>query len=75
MKKYNLKLIWLWVMGIAITTAIIITIIDIQRLLQNGERFKLFMRIIILCLISLSLFFQINDYRKLIKKEAGKNSE
>lgn len=64
MKKYNQQLIWLWIIGLLILAAFAGTLLELPRILQEDNKFKLFIRIIILFLMIAYLANKISDYRK-----------
>lgn len=75
MKTYLKAGLWFWITGAGITTAIVITLYDAARLLQTENRFQLFMRIIIISLITLSFVSQLFDYIQLRKQQSKTTSK
>ncbi len=69
MKKNKRTLTWIWLLAIAIAAQIIATVIDFPNLMQNENRFRLFVRIIMILSFVLLLFFRLDDYRKSIQKK------
>lgn len=69
MKKNKRTLTWIWLLAIAIAAQIIATVIDFSNLMQNENRFRLFVRIIMILSFVLLLFFRLDDYRKSIQKK------
>jgi len=64
MQKKKLRYIWLWIMGTLILAVIFLTIYDWRRLMESNDLFRLFMRVIITFLITVSFIFQIKEYKK-----------
>jgi|GEM_PF-3816934 len=64
MEKYSKKLIGLWVIGILIMAAFGATLFELPVMLQNENKFKLFMRIALLVLMLVYPINRIADYRK-----------
>lgn len=69
MKKNKRTLTWIWLLAIAIAAQIIATVIDVPNLMQNENRFRLFVRIIMILSFVLLFFFRLDDYRKSIQKK------
>jgi hypothetical protein len=64
MEKHSKKLIGLWVIGILILAAFGATLFELPVMLQNENKFKLFMRIVLLVLMLVYLINRIAHYRK-----------
>jgi hypothetical protein len=54
----------LWVISILILAAFGTTLFELPRMLQNENKFKLFMRIVLSALMIVYLINRITDYRK-----------